>query len=256
MPSTDDSKLTLLALSHELGAEQRNLAILGEGNTSARLEEETFLVKASGCNLGRLAGDDLVECRFAPLLALLDAAEASDREIDKTLMDSRVDAEAKKPSVETLFHAYLLSLPGIRYVGHVHPVSVNQILCSPMAQEFAERRIFPDEVVCCGAASVLVPYNDPGLQLARAIRDGVVQFNKEHGVLPQVILLENHGIITVGSSPSVVKTAIYMADKAARIFIGAAALGGPCFLPGEQVKRIAGRADEHYRQRMLGRVDR
>ena len=44
---------TLLTLSHELGREERRLAILGEGNTSARSGKETFLVKASGSNLSR-----------------------------------------------------------------------------------------------------------------------------------------------------------------------------------------------------------
>ena len=33
----------LIDLSHFLGDPQRNLAILGEGNTSARLDEETFV---------------------------------------------------------------------------------------------------------------------------------------------------------------------------------------------------------------------
>jgi hypothetical protein len=43
-----------------------------------------------------------------------------------------------------------------------------------------------------------------------------------------------------------------MAEKAAEIFVGAAALGGPVFLTAEQSERIAGRPDEHYRQKMLG----
>ena len=46
----------LLNLSHELGREDRGLAMLGEGNTSARLTEDTFLVKASGTCLGTLEG--------------------------------------------------------------------------------------------------------------------------------------------------------------------------------------------------------
>ena len=40
------------------------LAILGEGNTSARCTDDTFLVKASGTCLGTLSKDDVVECRF------------------------------------------------------------------------------------------------------------------------------------------------------------------------------------------------
>lgn len=46
---------TLLALSHDLGREDRGLAMLGEGNTSARQADGTFLVKASGSNLASLA---------------------------------------------------------------------------------------------------------------------------------------------------------------------------------------------------------
>ncbi len=42
-----------------------------------------------------------------------------------------------------------------------------------------------------------------------------------------------------------------MADKAARIFLGAAALGGPNFLSPEDIRRIDTRLDEAYRQRVL-----
>ena len=42
----------LLALSHDLGREDRDLAILGEGNTSADNGDSTFWVKASGTSLG------------------------------------------------------------------------------------------------------------------------------------------------------------------------------------------------------------
>ena len=63
----------------------------------------------------------------------------------------------KKPSVEALFHAWLLTLPDIHYVGHTHAPAVNGILCSPRAREFATKRIVPDEVVCCDVESVFVP---------------------------------------------------------------------------------------------------
>jgi len=55
----------------------------------------------------------------------------------------------------------------------------------------------------------------------------------------------------LGSSSNAVKAAMYMADKAAQIFLGAATLGGPNFLEPAQVDRIANRIDEHYRQRAL-----
>ena len=66
-----------------------------------------------------------------------------------------------------------------------------------------------------------------------------------------MILLESHGVITLGASPEAVKAAMFMAVKAARIFAGAAALGGPVFLSDATVARIGGRKDEHYRQAAL-----
>jgi hypothetical protein len=42
-----------------------------------------------------------------------------------------------------------------------------------------------------------------------------------------------------------------MAEKAAKIFVGAAVLGGPVFFSQQNVERIAGRPDEAYRQRAL-----
>lgn len=241
----------LVSLSRELGSERHQLAILGEGNTSLRLSDETFLVKASGSSLGSLTEADLVECRSAPLLAMLNRTDLTDQQIEDELFASRTDTKAKKPSVEALFHAFLLSLEGIAYVGHTHPISVNQILCTFRASEFATRRLFPDEIVCCGPASVFVPYTDPGLKLAQAIRTKTLAHIGAYGTPPRVVLLENHGIITLGASRSAVKAAMFMADKAARIFAGAAALGGPQFLTAAQVDRIANRKDEHYRQRAL-----
>ena len=247
----EDRTPALIALSHSLGAESRALTILGEGNTSLRLDENTFLVKASGSSLGTMTAADVVECRFAPLLAMLDRDGITDAQIETELFNCRVDPQAKKPSVEALFHAYLLSLPGVGFVGHVHSVAVNQLLCSPRARDFADRRIFPDEIVCCGPASVFVPYTDPGLPLARVIRQETTRWIEKWNTLPRVILLENHGIIAFGASADAVKAALYMADKAARIFVGALAAGGPNFLEPTQVDRIANRLDEHYRQRAL-----
>ncbi len=242
----------LLTLSHELGREDRSLAILGEGNTSTRTGDGRFLVKASGSNLATLAATGVTECRADPLLALLEQPGATDAEIEAALLASRAEPYARKPSVEAMFHAWLLGLPGIAFVGHTHPVSVNALLCSERAQEFATRRLFPDEIVCCGPSSVLVPYTDPGAALARAIRDGVERHRETTGLIPRVILLENHGLIALGATPSAVLAATLMAAKAAAITLGACAAGGPRYLSAAEVHRIANRSDEHYRQKMLG----
>lgn len=243
----------LLDLSHQLGREDRKLAILGEGNTSVRLSERTFAVKASGSNLGSLTVAGTAECVFEKLTPLLSAAALSDAAVDEALFAARVSADSKKPSVEAIFHAYLLTLPGVNYVGHTHPVAVNALLCSKHARTFASRRLFPDEIVCCGVESVLVPYTDPGLKLSQAIRTAVEESIARLARPPRLILLENHGLIALGATPEAVLAATLMAVKAAEIFAGAAAISGePQFLTPEQVERIAGRPDEHYRQQALG----
>lgn len=249
--STENTLDELLELSHFLGEENRGLAILGEGNTSARIDEKSFLVKASGSCLQTLAADEVVACRFDKLLPMLDQDSLSDQEIEDHLLACRVDSQAKKPSVETLFHAYLLTLPDVHFVGHTHSIPVNQILCSPLAEQFATRKLFPDEIVCCGAQSVFVPYTDPGLILSQTIRSKTDAFIREFGAPPRVILLANHGLITLGKTPGAVKAAMLMAHKSAEIFVGAASLGGPVFMSDAQVDRIANRIDEHYRQRAL-----
>jgi len=241
----------LLALSHELGREDRGLAILGEGNASARLGGETFVVKASGACLGALKEDEIVKCRVSALLPMLETENLTDQQVDDALLAARAEPRAKKPSVEAVFHAWLLSLPGVNFAGHTHPTTVNQILCSPRAADFAGRRMFPDEIVCCGSASVFVPYTDPGLKLAQAIRRETDAFIQKQRRQPRVVLMQNHGIITLGATWQSVLSAMLMAEKSAKIFVGAAALGGPVFFSKENIARIDTRPDEAYRQRAL-----
>lgn len=248
MPSSLDA---LVGLSRELGREDRQLAILGEGNTSQLLEDGRFAVKASGACLARLTEEDLTVCDRTRLLGLLDQKQLTDAQVAEALLACRVDPKAKKPSIESAFHAWLLTLDGVGFVGHTHPLAVNQILCSPRARDFSERRMFPDEIVICGASSVFVPYTDPGLPLAREIRDRTRAHQEKYRQTPRVILLQNHGLITLGATPEAVLAATQMTVKAAAIFMGAAALGGPVFLTPQHVDRIAGRQDEAYRQRQL-----
>ncbi|MCS7034404.1 MAG: class II aldolase/adducin family protein [Phycisphaerae bacterium] len=241
----------LLAMSRALGRPQGDLVILAEGNTSARLPGGTFAVKSSGASLETLTEDGLVECRTQPLLKLLDGPLPDDEVTEKALMDARVDPRSRKPSVEAVFHAVLLELPGVSFVGHTHPTSVNSILCSARAGAFARQRRYPDEIVCCGPESLLVPYVDPGIALAREIHRLAGEFVQRTGAAPRAILLQNHGLIALGGSTASVLATTTMMEKAARIFLGAEQLGGAEPLSPQDVARIASRPDEHYRQRLL-----
>ncbi len=82
----------LITLSRELGRPERELAILGEGNTSVDIGDGTFWVKASG---GRLAASDsgsFSRVRAAAIMALLDAASLSDEQVDIGLRGALADA--------------------------------------------------------------------------------------------------------------------------------------------------------------------
>jgi rhamnose utilization protein RhaD (predicted bifunctional aldolase and dehydrogenase) len=252
LPPSPEILHSLLDLSHELGREERRFAILGEGNTSVRISGEEFMVKASGSSLSTLNRSGVSLCRTQPIFNLFQTPDASDDEIESVLLSARRSDNERKPSTEALFHAYLLSLPDVHYVGHTHPEAVNSLLCSPHAADFASKRLFPDQIVCCGATSPLVPYVHPGVPLALAIQAEVESHINKFGEAPRLVLLRNHGLIAMGKTPNAVLAATLMAEKAARIFLGAASIGAPEFMPEEQVARIAGWNAEHYRQKVLG----
>ena len=251
-----DTRLTeLIDLSHTLGDPAHDWAILGEGNTSTALDANSFLVKASGSELRTLTAEQVSEVRFAPVLdALNGTRDYTDMETKDLLLGACVGGTGRMPSVETLLHAYLLTLPGIAFIGHTHVTSVNGLLCSQEGWDAVQcgGRLFPDEIVVCGVAPCCVPYVDPGLPLARALRDQVIAYVTEYGAAPKTIYLRNHGFIALGKSSAEVRNVTMMADKAARILLAALASGTPTYLSPENVERIHTRPDEHYRQKALG----
>jgi rhamnose utilization protein RhaD (predicted bifunctional aldolase and dehydrogenase) len=243
----------LVDMSHTLGDPGLDYAILGEGNSSARADAETFWVKASGVSLRTLDESGFVRVRFDRIMEMLACEQLSDAEIRAGLEGARVDPAAKAaPSVETFLHAMMLQLDGVAFVGHTHPTAVNMILCSQKAAEAFVRPLFPDQVVYCGPAPVYVPYTDPGLLLARAVRRAIDEFGETWGQVPKVVLMQNHGFIALGKSAADVENITAMGVKAARVLAGTYALGGPNFLTPENAERIRSRPDEHYRKGIWG----
>lgn len=253
MPAAQDILNELVAMSRRLAEPQMDYVILGEGNTSAGADGASFFVKASGVTLREIEESGFVRVRRAPILELLDRPSVGDEEIRDGMQAAKVDTFSPiRPSVETLFHAYLLSLPGINYVGHTHPTAVNAVLCSKNAEEAVSGRLFPDEIVCCGPAPCWVPYTDPGHPLARELKARVEAYIDAQNVPPRIILMQNHGLIALGKTPGEVESATAMYVKTARILLSAYALGGPNFLTPENVNRIYTRPDEKYREKQIG----
>ncbi len=253
--SADDAMLErLIWLSRSLGRPERDLVILGEGNTSVRLDFERFLVKASGTSLVGADGRSFVEMDLRRTLTILDLEDPSDDELADTLMAARLYEEDElRPSIEAVMHAICLTEGGANFVGHTHPISVNSILCSDRARTLSDGAIFPDQVVVLGRHPLHVPYADVGLPLARAVRDGL----RDHRLCayspPKTIYLQNHGLVALGQSAGGVDQVTEMADKHARIMAGALAAGEPVCLTPRQADRLDTRSDEEYRRWILQR---
>ncbi len=241
-------------LAHWLGDPSRDLALLAEGNVSLGVgsDKKTFWLKASGSSLGTMARDQFVLMDTARSLAILDHETLTDAQIKQMLFDARAsDKNDLYPSTEAALHAVCLTEGGAGAVGHTHPTPFLSLLCSKQAKEALAGRLFPDEIVVCGIAPCFVPYVDPGPPLARASRDAIRDYIKEYGEPPKVVLLQNHGLFTLGKDADEVQRVTLMAVKVARALLGTFALGGPNFLTDAQADRIRTRPDELFRQKML-----
>lgn len=242
----------LIQLSRELGREERQLAILGEGNTSCDMGDGTFLVKASGTSLATMTASGVSRVSHAMIDPLLAREDVSEEEIEVALVGSLADPSHKKPSVETFLHSVCLRQPGVRWVGHTHTVSVLSILASNMGAEPFLHHVCPDAIVVCGLHVLPIPYLNPGLELARTVKTGLDDFTSRYGKPPKVILMKNHGPVALGGTSYEVLNIMLMLDKWARVLIGAMACGGIWHLADEQAAQIDSRLDEAYRRKMIG----
>lgn len=239
----------LVAMSREIARPESSHVIQGEGNTSAIVDDDTFFVKGSGEQLSTIKEEGFVEVSFERALALMDSQPLANLALRDALLATKADPDAPgRPSVEVLMHAVALKYGGAKIIGHTHTVVVNQLLCSERAEEYTHMRLFPDHIVLCGADSAYVPYIDPGIPLGRAVYQAIEDFKAQYNVPPKTIMLKNHGVVVLGQSTFEVRQILDMTTKAAHIFLGACAAGGPVAMPPEEVDHIYNREDEHYRR--------
>lgn len=247
-----DKLQALVEMTRTIGLPENDYVIVGEGNTSCVIDDDTFYVKASGNQMNGITADSFVAVHFEPILAMLDTPPQTMTEQNAIMLGAKVDSDSPiRPSVEVSFHAMLLRECRVQVIGHTHPTPINQLMCSTHAADFALKRRFPDEVVLCAPESVLVPYADPGLPLAIVMRDKVRTYMEKFGEAPKVILLENHGVIALGDTPAEILNIMAMVVKGAKIFAGALMIGEPTFMTQEDIWHIYKRPDEIYRRQLF-----
>lgn len=235
----------LLWLAHRIGQDPKGLVVLGEGSVSARLDDKRFLVKSAGASLADLTPGDVTECLTEEMIRILEMPLLDTGSYERMIREAQTDPSSRPPASESPIHAWLHSVPGIQFVAHCQPEALLQILCSPAAPRFAEHRMYPAEVEFLGTQIVIIPYADPGTQFAREVRSKYQASQRRTlARAPRLILIQNYGVIAIGDSARSVLGTLLMAEKSARIFVGASRLGGPIFLPPQHVARLESRMDE------------
>ena len=226
----------LLSLAHWAGNHPSRLVLGCEGAVAATLPGGTsFAVSATRVRLKQLAAENLVEFDLAKARALISQEEATPEQIAA----AQTDLASPAPSADALAFADLFAFEDIHFALHTQPIPVNQVICSPRARQFSDRRNLPEEILVCGQASVLVPFMPPGLPLAKEMRRKIALWrDRFKTAVPKLILIQNHGMIALGKTAEEVQLITEMSVKYAEIFIGAAMMGGPEFLKPNYVTQI------------------
>lgn len=187
------------ALRRELQAAGRYLIAHGltwgnAGNLSARLSPDSYLITASGTQLGELGDDDFVRCRF-------DGTGSG--------------APGKKPSKETPMHrAVYEERTEIGAVLHAAPFYSTLLACSD-----AE---LPNDLFVEGVyyleRSARVPYYHPG---SRALGEAV----RAQAAAANVLLLENHGVLAYDSTVQEALMGVHTLELACHMVVAARSAG-------------------------------
>jgi ribulose-5-phosphate 4-epimerase/fuculose-1-phosphate aldolase len=228
----ENSKAELIQLCRQLASHPSRLAMWNEGSVAMKISDSSFFTTKDGVALANVTENDLPEISAKPLLDCMATESPSAAAWAKIVLG----ADARRPCVDVGIYAYLFSLGEDTFAAHTQPVEINQIVSSPRARQFADRRVTPDEIASCGITSVLVPYAEPGFPLAKEVARKVVLWRDRHRAVPKVVLVQNHGMIVLGASSAEVLQRSEMMIKAAQVFIGAAMMGGPVFLTPAQIE--------------------
>lgn len=233
MPAVQKSELAQLA--RDLSAHPSRSVLWQEGSCALKLSDQRYLVTPRGALLASFLEDECVELDLPKMEDLSKAETITEEQFNEAVISGH---SKKEPSTDSLLYAFLLSLEEVQIAAHLHPREVNQILCSPRARQFADRRMLPTEIIGCGSAALLASYADPGLPLAKEVRRRMVLWRDRFKSVPKVVLVQNHGMFVLGKSCQEIIRITEMMIKSAQVFIGAAIMGGPVFLTPNNVSQI------------------
>lgn len=219
----------LVERSNRIGDDD-TLVVYGGGNTSAKgmlidhlgREQQVMWVKGSGADMRGSTAGDYPALRMDDLLPLRDRDQMSDEEMTDLVARALLDPGARRPSIETLLHAFL----PFAHIDHVHADAICALT------NHAEGARVTREAL--GEGFAYVDWIRPGFQLSRMVGelahyDGVV--------------LAHHGLITwAEDSDACLARTLAVVDQA-RAFVRANAIAaGPAprhdDIPEEELERL------------------
>ncbi len=153
-------------------------------------------------------------------------------------LDGKIVEGTCKPSSDTLAHVYVYSKrPDVNGVVHTHS-------CFATAWAAVARPIPPVLTAICDEFGGPIPVG----RYAKVGGDEIGQeIIRSIGTSP-AILMQNHGVFTVGKTPEAAVKAAVMVEDAARTLYYASQLGTPEEIPAEEVARAHKRYLDEYGQ--------
>ena len=243
----------LLSLTTLLGEPERDLVVLAEGNTSELLDDGRLVVKSSGAALAHAKSEEFVVVDVDEVMAVVDDPATTQTDLSDVLVAAGTErpdgAGPRRGSIEAVVHAGVHTVArdaGVaeraRFIGHTHPTAVVGLLASVRAAEAWTDLVYSDEAVVVGRP-LFVPYATPGLALGRIYAAVLREYVAHHNVLPQLVLLANHGIVAIAPTSAGVEAVSTMAVKGARVRAIAYSVGGVQPLSDEDVDKFFARED-------------
>jgi len=180
----------LLAYASDLIGRESDLVLPGGGNTSVKSVETDHLgrrrsllsIKPSGVPLAGIRPEDFTALRLADLEPLAERGDVDDATLESYVLGAMVDPRQRRPSLETLLHAFLPD----RWILHSHADALLAISNRPDG----ESRLMD----LFGKRVALVPYRRPGFRLSA---DVAAAYRSRPGI--DAIVLMQHGLLTFGA---------------------------------------------------------
>ncbi len=217
-------------------------AVAGEGNTSARSSSGTrFWIKRSGCAFADVGPKDFVEMDVA--------LAAGDLERPEEAIVHRED-ERFRPSIEVPMHASIYAFQDrANFVVHTHPPCTLAGCCTEDVEDFFLPQ-FPDSVVYLGVPErnwAFLEYASPGPGIAGLLRGALGELSGDL----RVVILGNHGAMTIGETAAEALARTEMLEKASYVRLMSAITGKATTLAQKDIQFLENMEAEKYRQRVL-----